>query len=80
MAHESVLLVLLLASLAISAVNGQGQLALACYLLGGKRINVKFTYSVFVLRIFDDEAELDMGWVHPWVGLGRVGSTFWQLS
>ena len=25
-------------------------------------------YSAFALRIFDDEAELNMGWVHPWVG------------
>jgi len=43
MAHESVLLILLLASLAISAVNAQGQLALACYLLGGQSINVELS-------------------------------------
>ena len=25
--------------------------------------------------------EMDMGWVHPWVGSGRIGSNFfWQMS
>jgi len=28
--------------------------------------------SVTLMRV-TDEPEMDMGWVHPWVGLGWVG-------
>ena len=31
---------------------------------------------IFFTTVLRDSAELVMGWVHPWVGLGWVGSEF----